>query len=42
MALYDTEGELRYGLQYAGSVTRKVELEQVQDWLKEAPPAQAR
>ena len=36
VALYDTEGELRYGLQYAGSVTRKVELEQVQDWLKEA------
>ncbi len=36
VALYDTEGELRYGLQYAGSVTRKVELEQVQDWLEEA------
>jgi 4-amino-4-deoxy-L-arabinose transferase len=36
VALYVTEGELRYGLQYAGSVTRKVELEQVQDWLKEA------
>ncbi|MBY8945002.1 MULTISPECIES: lipid IV(A) 4-amino-4-deoxy-L-arabinosyltransferase [unclassified Pseudomonas] len=36
VALYDTEGELRYGLQYAGSVKRKVELEQVQGWLKEA------
>jgi len=36
VALYDTEGELRYGLQYAGAVTRKVELEQVQGWLKEA------
>lgn len=36
VALYDTEGELRYGLQYAGAVTRKVELEQVQRWLKEA------
>jgi 4-amino-4-deoxy-L-arabinose transferase len=36
VTLYDTEGELRYGLQYAGSVTRKVELEQVQGWLKEA------
>lgn len=34
--LYDTEGELRYGLQYAGSVHRKVELDQVQDWLNEA------
>ncbi|QDG55838.1 lipid IV(A) 4-amino-4-deoxy-L-arabinosyltransferase [Pseudomonas sp. NIBRBAC000502773] len=36
VALYDTEGELRYGLRYAGAVTRKVELEQVQGWLKEA------
>lgn len=36
VALYHTEGELRYGLQYAGSVQRKVALEQVQDWLKEA------
>jgi 4-amino-4-deoxy-L-arabinose transferase len=36
VALYDTEGELRYGLQYASAVTRKVELEQVQGWLKEA------
>lgn len=35
VALYDTEGELRYGLQYAGSVHRKVELEAVQAWLKE-------
>lgn len=36
VALYDTEGELRYGLQYAGSVQRKVALEQVQTWLKDA------
>lgn len=36
VALYDTAGELRYGLQYAGSVQRKVELGQVQAWLKEA------
>ncbi|MBC2384982.1 lipid IV(A) 4-amino-4-deoxy-L-arabinosyltransferase [Pseudomonas sp. WS 5106] len=36
VTLYDTEGELRYGLQYAGSVHRKVELDQVQDWLYEA------
>ncbi|MDR9878846.1 lipid IV(A) 4-amino-4-deoxy-L-arabinosyltransferase [Pseudomonas allii] len=36
VALYDTEGELRYGLQYAGSVQRKVELDGVQAWLKEA------
>ena len=36
VALYDTEGELRYGLQYAGSVQRKVELDQVQAWLNEA------
>ncbi|OPA87851.1 4-amino-4-deoxy-L-arabinose lipid A transferase [Pseudomonas fluorescens] len=36
VALYDTEGELRYGLQYADSAERKVELEQVQSWLKEA------
>jgi len=36
VTLYDTEGELRYGLQYAGSVHRKIELDQVQDWLNEA------
>ncbi|WP_131698211.1 lipid IV(A) 4-amino-4-deoxy-L-arabinosyltransferase [Pseudomonas sp. JAI120] len=36
VVLYDTEGELRYGLQYAGAVKRKVGLEQVQGWLKEA------
>lgn len=35
VALYDTEGELRYGLQYAGSVHRKVGLDDVQTWLKE-------
>jgi len=34
--LYDTQGELRYGLQYAGSAQRKVDLEQVQAWLKDA------
>ena len=36
VALYDTEGELRYGLQYAGAAHRKVELDQVQAWLDEA------
>ncbi len=36
MALYDTEGELRYGLQYADSVHRKIDLDQVQAWLKDA------
>ena len=36
VALYDTEGELRYGLQYAGAAHRKVELGQVQAWLDEA------
>ncbi|AKS09229.1 lipid IV(A) 4-amino-4-deoxy-L-arabinosyltransferase [Pseudomonas trivialis] len=36
VALYDTEGELRYGLQYAGAMRRKVELEEVQPWLKDA------
>ncbi|WP_282396966.1 lipid IV(A) 4-amino-4-deoxy-L-arabinosyltransferase [Pseudomonas sp. PS01298] len=36
VSLYDTEGELRYGLQYAGSMHRKVELEQVQAWISEA------
>lgn len=36
VALYDTEGELRYGLQYAGVVQRKVALEDVQTWLKNA------
>ncbi|TFY85142.1 lipid IV(A) 4-amino-4-deoxy-L-arabinosyltransferase [Pseudomonas nabeulensis] len=36
VTLYDTEGELRYGLQYAGAMHRKVEVDQVQDWLNEA------
>ncbi len=36
VALYDTEGELRYGLQYAGAVKRKVELDQLQAWLNDA------
>ncbi len=36
VTLYNTEGELQYGLQYADSVQRKVELDQVQAWLNEA------
>ncbi|NVZ54040.1 lipid IV(A) 4-amino-4-deoxy-L-arabinosyltransferase [Pseudomonas sp. B6002] len=36
VAFYDTEGELRYGLKYAGSVHRKVSLDSVQPWLAEA------
>ncbi|KTC64461.1 4-amino-4-deoxy-L-arabinose transferase, partial [Pseudomonas fluorescens ABAC62] len=36
VALYNTEGELQYGLQYAGSVKRKVTFEQVQAWVQEA------
>ncbi|PRA33878.1 lipid IV(A) 4-amino-4-deoxy-L-arabinosyltransferase [Pseudomonas poae] len=36
VTLYDTEGELRYGLQYAGAMHRKVEVDQVQGWLNEA------
>ncbi|EZP65949.1 lipid IV(A) 4-amino-4-deoxy-L-arabinosyltransferase [Pseudomonas sp. RIT357] len=36
VALYDTEGELRYGLQFADSGTRKIELDQVQAWLNDA------
>ncbi len=36
VTLYDTEGELRYGLQYADSAPRKVDVEQVQAWLKDA------
>lgn len=36
VALYDTEGELRYGLQYADAVHRKVALDQVQAWLHDA------
>ncbi len=36
VTLYGTEGELRYGLQFADSGQRKVELDQVQAWLAEA------
>lgn len=36
VGLYETEGELRYGLQYPDSVQRKISLDQVQGWLKEA------
>jgi 4-amino-4-deoxy-L-arabinose transferase len=36
VALYDTEGELRYGLQFADSGQRKIELDQVQAWLNDA------
>ncbi|WP_395606622.1 lipid IV(A) 4-amino-4-deoxy-L-arabinosyltransferase [Pseudomonas sp. B22129] len=36
VALYDTEGELRYGLKYADSAHRKVTLDNVQPWLSEA------
>ncbi|OPA82466.1 4-amino-4-deoxy-L-arabinose lipid A transferase [Pseudomonas fluorescens] len=36
VAFYDTEGELRYGLKYAGAAHRKVTLDNVQPWLSEA------
>lgn len=36
VGLYETESELRYGLQYPDSVQRKISLEQVQGWLKNA------
>lgn len=36
VAFYDTEGELRYGLKYADSVHRKVDLDSVQTWLAQA------
>ena len=36
VGLYETEGELRYGLQYPDSVQRKISLEHVQGWLKDA------
>ncbi|WP_313451916.1 lipid IV(A) 4-amino-4-deoxy-L-arabinosyltransferase [Pseudomonas rhodesiae] len=36
VTLYNTEGELRYGLQYPDAAQRKVDVAQVQDWLKEA------
>jgi 4-amino-4-deoxy-L-arabinose transferase len=36
VAFYDTEGELRYGLQYPDSEHRKVDLDSVQTWLADA------
>ena len=36
VTLYNTEGELRYGLQYPDSVHRKVGLDDVQAWLADA------
>ncbi|WP_338487308.1 lipid IV(A) 4-amino-4-deoxy-L-arabinosyltransferase [Pseudomonas trivialis] len=36
VTLYNTEGELRYGLTYADAAHRKVNLETVQAWLTEA------
>ena len=36
VGLYETEGELRYGLQYPDTVQRKISLDQVQGWLKDA------
>jgi 4-amino-4-deoxy-L-arabinose transferase len=36
VAFYDTEGELRYGLQYPDSEHRKVGLDNVQTWLADA------
>ncbi len=36
VAFYDTVGELRYGLEYADSVHRKVGLDEVQPWLADA------
>ncbi|QHF45745.1 4-amino-4-deoxy-L-arabinose lipid A transferase [Pseudomonas sp. S35] len=36
VTLYDTEGELRYGLQFADAGQRKIELGEVQAWLHEA------
>ena len=36
VAFYNTEGELRYGLQYADAEHRKVDLDTVQAWLADA------
>lgn len=36
VTFYDTESELSYGLQYPDSASRKVNLNQVQGWLKDA------
>ncbi|WP_226455184.1 lipid IV(A) 4-amino-4-deoxy-L-arabinosyltransferase [Pseudomonas sp. AF03-9] len=36
VGLYETEGELRYGLQYPDSAQRKISLDQVEDWLRDA------
>ncbi|MGR3889149.1 lipid IV(A) 4-amino-4-deoxy-L-arabinosyltransferase [Pseudomonas sp. 1152_12] len=36
VAFYDTQGELSYGLKYADSVHRKVDLDSIQSWLADA------
>lgn len=36
VTLYDTEGELKYGLGYADSATRKVDMANIGEWMKEA------
>lgn len=36
VTLYDTEGELKYGLGYADSATRKVDMANIGGWMKEA------
>ncbi|MFL1503473.1 lipid IV(A) 4-amino-4-deoxy-L-arabinosyltransferase [Pseudomonas sp. O64] len=36
VAFYDTRGELSYGLKYADSVHRKVDLDSIQTWLADA------
>ncbi|KMN23372.1 lipid IV(A) 4-amino-4-deoxy-L-arabinosyltransferase [Pseudomonas helleri] len=36
VTLYDTEGELKYGLDYADSATRKVDMANIGEWMKEA------
>ncbi|KAF2411148.1 4-amino-4-deoxy-L-arabinose transferase [Pseudomonas antarctica] len=36
VAFYDTQGELSYGLKYADSMHRKVDLDSIQTWLADA------
>ncbi|MEE8874920.1 lipid IV(A) 4-amino-4-deoxy-L-arabinosyltransferase [Pseudomonas helleri] len=36
VTLYDTEGEHKYGLDYADSATRKVDMANIGEWMKEA------
>ncbi|MFL1491331.1 lipid IV(A) 4-amino-4-deoxy-L-arabinosyltransferase [Pseudomonas antarctica] len=36
VAFYDTQGELSYGLKYADSMHRKVDLDSIQTWLTDA------